>query len=96
MAWKIEFGGRTLRETEVTAAHLSMVADIVGEDVWENANPMHSPRVLAAWCAVVALPNSPEDGLALVSLVGSMPISELIAAVTEDDAPLHAVDTKAG
>jgi hypothetical protein len=98
VSWKIEFRGHTLVETDVTVAHLSVIADIVGGDSWEHTNPMHSPRVLAAWVALTLAAGSGEPLADVVAFVTTVPLGELVDAVTSvDDAPLRAVpDTKAG
>lgn len=98
MAWRINYGGMTLDEGDVTGAHLMMVGEVLGEHSWANANPMGDPRVLCAWVALVVAKEMQQPLDEAMAYVVSQPIGELVAAVeTVDDPPLRAVpNTKAG
>jgi hypothetical protein len=99
MAWRIEYQGATLDESDVTAAHLMMVSELLdGDQSWENTNPMRSPRTLCAWIALVVAQRMQKPLDTVMAFVVSRPLTELVAAVTSiDEATLHAVpDTKAG
>lgn len=99
MTWRIDYDGATLDEGDVTAAHLMMVSELLdGDESWENANPMRSPRTLAAWIALVVAQRRKQPLETVMAYIVSRPLTELVAAVQSvDDAPLHAVPgTKAG
>lgn len=85
-AWRIKVSGHELREEDVEAGHLIIAADMAGVDGWEVADPMTSPKMLAAWVATVIALNVPgSDATTANLMVAKMKASDLIACYSRDD-----------
>lgn len=93
--WRIEWGGRSWSEDDLTGAHLAFVALLNGVDDWQaldvaNLNPAIGPvrlmNLLAAFIAVEA-GEAMDDPVALTQViraVGEIPAAALLAALRFD------------
>lgn len=74
--WVIRYGTYTLASDQATGAHLSIVADLVG-DQWSAVSPWAGPRSLMAWLVAIAATNNGGDLPAALADVYSTTITEI-------------------
>jgi hypothetical protein len=84
MGWMIEVQGATLREEQVTCAHLTLVNAYIGEQAWGAVDPMSSPQALMMWAAVTVseMTKLPFDESLL--FIQQMKLSDLLACYNPD------------
>ena len=94
--WRIEWRGRTWRESDLKGSHLAFVALLNGTDDWQmldvaDLNPTVGPvrlmNLIAAFMAVEQGADAAEDETVLVRIireVGEAPAAELLDAVRFD------------
>ena len=86
MGWKISVRGCELREEDVEAGHLIVVGEMAAVDTWAIADPMTSPKLLAAWvAAVIAMNVKDADAATANFMVAKMKVSDLLACYSRDD-----------
>lgn len=88
MGWKLTISGFELREEDVQAGHLVIVGEMAAVDSWVVADPMTSPKMLAAWvAAVIAMNVKDADANTANLMVAKMKVSDLLACYSRDDTP---------
>lgn len=93
MGWKLSISGFELREEDVEAGHLVIVGEMAGVDSWVVADPMTSPKMLAAWVAAIVALNVPDADVNTANLlVAKMKVSDLLACYSRDDTPSESVE----
>lgn len=83
MGWKISSGDHSMTDAEATAAHVAVVAELVGGDAWSSASPLSGPRVALAWLAVMVAAETKVPIVDAVKAVYAMPLAEFMESVTD-------------
>lgn len=79
---RLHYNGHTWTESELLAAHASLVASVIGEDAWNRVTPTAGPRQLIAWLAVLDAARTGTDLADTLTAVNSMTVDELAACIT--------------
>jgi hypothetical protein len=74
--WVIRFGDHTLTSEQATGAHLSIVADLVGDE-WSAVSPWAGPRSLMAWLVAMTAANNGGDLPAALADIYSTPVMQI-------------------
>ena len=83
--WLITFGERTLTSDQATGAHLSIVADLIG-DQWGSVSPWAGPRSLMAWLVAIEAVNNGGDMPAALATVYGTAVSDIVGCLRAPEA----------
>lgn len=77
----LAYGGHRWADYDLLGAHASLVAGLLGRDVWEVANPRSGPQALQTWLAVLEASATGRDVFEIMAEVQSMPLADILACV---------------